>query len=105
MALLCTVLTHSDGERGKREDRKERGIQIKNQGKDRFISNLRLVKGVYNSQTEHSMEMKLTYVDFSRQVAEGCRSSWLQTLGNLLIDRSPYIRYTSRKYYLLYNTT
>ena len=44
-------------------------------------------------------------IDFSRQVTEGCGSSWVQILGNQLINHSPYIRYTNRKYYLLYNTT
>ena len=58
---------------------------------------------VYNLQTEHDMEMKLTSIDFSHQVAEGSRSSWPQTLGNQLIDGSPYIRYANCKYYLLYN--
>ena len=53
---------------------------------------LRLVNlRFYNSQTKHDMEMELTSIDFSRRVAEGFRfrSSWLQTLGNQLIDRSP----------------
>ena len=44
-------------------------------------------------------------IDFSCQVTKGSRSSWLQTLSNQLIKRSPYIRYTNRKYYLQYNTT
>ena len=47
------------------------------------------------------MEIKLTSVDFSCLVAEDSRSSWLQTLGNQFIDRSPYIRYTNRKYYCI----
>ena len=38
--------------------------------------------------------MKLESADFSRQVAKVSRSSRLQTLGNQLIDSSPYIRYT-----------
>ena len=46
-------------------------------------------------------EMKLTSIDFSQRVAEDSRSSWLQTLGNQLINHSPYIRYTNHKYYLL----
>ena len=41
-------------------------------------------------------------VDFSCQNAKGSRSSWLQTLGNQLINCSPYIRYTNRKCYWLY---
>ena len=39
-------------------------------------------------------------IDFSCQVAQGFRSSWLQ-----ITDRFPYIRYTNCKYYLLYSTT
>ena len=58
----------------------------------------------YNSRTEHDTEMKLTQIHFSRRVAEGFRSSWLQTLGNQLIDRSLYIRYTDHKYYLLFSS-
>ena len=42
-------------------------------------------------------------IDFSRQVAEGSRSSWLQILGSQLIDCSPYIRYSNWKHYSLYN--
>ena len=49
--------------------------------------------------------MKLTSIDFSRRVAEGSISSWLQALGNKLINRSPYIRYANRKCYLLYKGT
>ena len=51
------------------------------------------------------MELKLTSINFSCQVAEGSRSSWLQILGNPLIDHFPYIRYpyTHHKYHLLYN--
>ena len=56
----------------------------------------------HNSRTKHNTETKLASIDFSRCGAEGCRSSWLQTLGNRLIHRSPYIRYTNRKCYLLY---
>ena len=56
-------------------------------------------RSFYNLQTEHDMETTLTSIDFSRRVAEGSRSSWLQILGNQLIDRSPYISYTNRKYY------
>ena len=41
---------------------------------------------------------------FFHWVTEDSRSSWLQTLGNHLIHRSPYIRYTNHKYYLLYKT-
>ena len=44
------------------------------------------------------MDVKLTFIDFSRQVAEGSRSSWLQTLGNQLFNHSPYIRYTNSPY-------
>ena len=50
----------------------------------------KLIKVFYNSQTRHDVEMKLTSTDFSRRVAEGCRSSWPQTLGNQPIDRSPH---------------
>ena len=50
----------------------------------------------YNLQTERDMEARLTSIDFSRRGAEGSRSSWLQTLGNQLIDRSPYTGYTNR---------
>ena len=35
------------------------------------------------------MEMKFTSIDFSHRPAEGCRSSWLQTLDSQLIDCSP----------------
>ena len=49
-----------------------------------------------NSQTECNMEMKFISIDFSCRVAEVSRSSWLQTLGNQLINRSSYIRYTTR---------
>ena len=42
--------------------------------------------------------MKLTSIDFPRLVAEGCRSSLLQTLGNQLVDHSPYVRYTNHNY-------
>ena len=45
------------------------------------------------------MEMKLTSIDFSSRVAEGSRSSWLQTLASQLIDHFPYFRYTNHKYY------
>ena len=38
------------------------------------------------------MEMKFTSVEFTSRVTEGCRKSWLQTLGNQHIDHSPYIR-------------
>ena len=30
---------------------------------------------------------------------KGCKSSWLQILGNQPIDGFPYMRYTNRKYY------
>ena len=43
-----------------------------------------------NSRSKHDMEMKLTSINFSRRVLEGSRSLWLQTLGNRLIDQSPY---------------
>ena len=56
-------------------------------------------------QTEHDMEIKLAPINFSRRVAKGSRSSWLQILGNQLINRSPYIRDTNQTYYLLYSTT
>ena len=56
----------------------------------------------YNPRTEHDFEMKFTSIVFSHRVVEGSRSSWLQTLGNQLIDCSPHIRYTNHKYYLLY---
>ena len=48
------------------------------------------------------MEIKLTSIDVSCQGAEGFRSSWLQTLGNQLIDHPPYIWCTNRKCYSLY---
>ena len=51
---------------------------------------------------EHDIETRLTSIDFSRQGTKGFRRSWLQTLGNQLIDRSPYVRYTNCKCYLLY---
>ena len=66
---------------------------------------LEIFLSFYNAQSEHDTDMKVTLIDFSCRVTEGSRSSWLQTLGNQLIDRSPYIRYTNRKYYLLYNIT
>ena len=48
---------------------------------------LRLVKlFVYNLRTKHYMEVKLTSIDFSRQVATDSRSLYLQTLGNQLIN-------------------
>ena len=43
----------------------------------------------YNSRAKHDVETKRTLIDFSRRVAEGSRSSQLQTLGNQLIDPSP----------------
>ena len=49
-----------------------------------------------NLQTERDVETKLTSVDFSRRVAEGSRSSLLQTLANQCIHHSLYIRYTNR---------
>ena len=49
----------------------------------------------YNLQIKHDMEMKLTPINFSHQVAESSKSSWLQILGNQLINCSPYIRYTT----------
>ena len=55
------------------------------------LVHLRLIKSFLNSQTEHDVEMKLTPIDFSHGVAEASRSSCLQTLGNQLIKRSPYI--------------
>ena len=42
----------------------------------------------------------LHQIDFSRRVAEGSRSAWLQTLGNQLINHHPYIRYTNSSYWL-----
>ena len=59
----------------------------------------------YNSQTKHNTKTKLTSIHFSRQVIEGSRSSWLQTLGNQLINCSPYSKYTNCKCYLLYHFT
>ena len=47
----------------------------------------------YNLQTKHHMGELI--IDFSPQVAEVPRSLWVQTLGNQLIDHSPYIRYTT----------
>ena len=58
----------------------------------------------YNPPAKHDMEMKFTSSNFSCQVAEGSRGSWLQILRNQLIDRSPYIN-TNRKYHSLYNST
>ena len=48
----------------------------------------------YNLWAEYDTETKLTCtsIDPSRRVAQGSRSSRLQTLGNQLSDRSPYIR-------------
>ena len=63
------------------------------------------VKVFTTRKTQNNMEMELTFIDFSHRGAEGSRSSWLQTLGNQLIDRSPYIRHTNHKHYLMYNTT
>ena len=45
--------------------------------------------------------MKPTSIDFSRQVAEGSRSSRLEILGSQLTNRSPYIKYTNREYYCI----
>ena len=45
------------------------------------------------------MAMKLTSIDFSCQVEDDSRSSWMQTMGNQLIAHFPYIRYTNHKYY------
>ena len=68
-------------------------------------THLKLVQVFLNSQTEHNMEMKRTSIDYSRWVMEDFESPYLQTLGSRLVDGSPYIRCTNRKYYLLYNTT
>ena len=57
--------------------------------------------GFHDSQTQHYMEVKRTSIDFTRQVTEDYRSSWPQTMGNQLINRSPYIRYTIHNYFLL----
>ena len=69
---------------------------------------LRLIKNLIKSWTEHDKEFKLTCTCTSIksfwQVAEGSRSSWLQTLGNQPINCSPFIRYTNRNCWL-YNTT
>ena len=46
--------------------------------------------------------MKLTSIDSSAWVAEGSRTSCLQTLGSQFTDCSPYIRYSISKCYLLY---
>ena len=46
-----------------------------------------------NSPTKHNMETKFSSVGFSAKVMKGFRNSWLQTLGNQLLDRSWYIRY------------
>ena len=66
---------------------------------------LRHIKVFNNLKTKPDMEMKLASIKFFRQVAEGCRSSWLQILGNQLINHSPYTRYANHKYYLLYTWT
>ena len=55
-----------------------------------------------NSWTEHNMDTKITSINFSCWGAEGSRSSWWQTLGNQLIDHSPYIRHNKCKCSLLY---
>ena len=75
--------------------------------KDAYMYALYTPSSFHNSQTEQDMETKLTSIDFSRRVTKESRSSRLQTLGNQLIDRSLYIRYTftNRKHYSLYNTT
>ena len=52
----------------------------------------------YNLQIEQDVEMKLISIDFFCQVAEGFRSSWLQTLGNWLINGFPQSRTTNRKW-------
>ena len=54
-----------------------------------------------NSQAEYDTEMNLISTDFPHQVKQGSRSSWLQTLGNQLINCFPYIRYTNSKYYCI----
>ena len=57
---------------------------------------------------ENDRKMIFTLIHLYRGVIENSRSSWLQTLGNQLINCSSHIthvRYTNRKYYLLYNTT
>ena len=46
-------------------------------------------KLLHNTITKHNVEMEFTSIDFFCGVAEGCRSSWLRTKGNQLIDRSP----------------
>ena len=44
---------------------------------------------LYNSRPKHDLKTKFTPIDFSHRGADGSRSSWLQTLGNQFIDRSP----------------
>ena len=59
----------------------------------------------FTTHKPNDVEINLPPVDFiSHRVAEGSRSSWLQILGNQLIDHSPChasCRYTNHKYYLL----
>ena len=52
---------------------------------------LRLLQAFVTQEPKTIWRWKLTSIGFSRRGAEGSRSSWLQTLGNQLIDRSPYI--------------
>ena len=47
--------------------------------------------------------MKNTFIDFSRRVTEGCKCSWLQTLGNHLSILPCTLDMLNRKYHLLYN--
>ena len=54
------------------------------------------------NRTQFEDETYINQPHFSYQVVENSSSSWLQILGDRLIDRFPYIRYTNYKYYLLY---
>ena len=61
-----------------------------------FIYLLRVIN-VYiylMSLTWYGVETCIGSIDFFCRIVDGSRSSWLQTLGNQLIDCSPYIRYT-----------
>ena len=55
---------------------------------------LRLLQVFHNLPTKHDTEIK-NYIN--RLLLPGSRSSWLQTLGNQLINRPPYIRYTKKQ--------
>ena len=45
--------------------------------------------------------MKLAPIDFSHRVAKDSRNSWLQTLGNLLIERTLGILTTNVTYWIV----